>query len=195
MSRNLVRILGLTLVAAISQSFVSPAPLHGTEKTEREARGAILDAIIIPISPENEGEERIQPGRDVKLSAQIRNGGDVPSAPGTFFIRFAYPKPLDKDPGSVAFQTEEHSLPSLIPGETLTIRFDKPHTWPSLFDYIRKDWAMRQYEAIASIKGKEYLTGSRPVSFSAYYYAGQPEKKRARVLSLDPLSEKTWGSH
>ncbi len=191
MRKNLFSIVWIAASALLPASFVA-SPLQGEDLAKRDVTGALLSATIQagPQAAEKPGEEKILPGTEIKLSAIVRNSGDVPSAPGTISIRFAYPKPLDKDPSSIIFQTEELPLPSIASGEAVTIRFHKSHQWPSLFDYIRKDWAMRQYEAAVVIKGKEYLAGTRPISFSAYYYPGQSEKKRVRVSSLDFVPEK-----
>jgi len=165
--------------------------LPAEDNSYREVAGALLNTTIhaSPVKSPRENQGRIQPGTRVKLTATVKNMGDVPSAPGKIFLRFAFPKPLNREPTSVIFETDPEGLPSIPPGETLTINFKNVHQWPSLFDYIRHDWAMREYEAVVAIKDKEYITGTRAISFSAYYYEGHEEKEPVRVSSADHIRE------
>jgi hypothetical protein len=182
----------MTILACVSTTVAWTVSLTAIENSRREVAGALLHTTINakPDRTSREGAGRIQPGTPVKLSASIKNSGDVPSAAGKVFLRFAFPKPLDKESSSVVFETDPETLPSIQPGETITINFKKSHQWPSLFDYIRNDWAMREYEAIVEINRKEYLTGTRAISFSAYYYEGQEEHKPVRVSSANLISNK-----
>ncbi len=149
--------------------------------------GALLKTIIHAIPQDNphSTQEKVQPGTKMQLRAIVRNEGDVPSKAGRLYIRFAFPKPLDKQENSVIFKTEVENLPSLEPGEHIAINFTTTHHWPSIFDFIRNDWAMREYEAITTIDHKELITGTRVISFSAYYYEGPASKKPVRVSSAD----------
>lgn len=158
--------------------------------------GAYLQAEIhaSPTDNEHHTPGKVQPGTMMLLSATLKNVGDVPSAPGTAAIRFALPAPLDKQPGSVLFETESEGVPSLMPGQALTINFSARHLWPSLFDFVRNDWAMREYEAVVTVGNEEYVTGTLPISFSAFYYEGPGQEQAARVLSAEYPTPKPTAS-
>lgn len=149
--------------------------------------GALLNTIIhaIPKSNPHSTQDKVQPGTKMQLRAIVKNEGNVPSKPGRIYLRFAFPKPLDKQENSVIFKTEVEDLPSLEPGEHITVNFSTLHNWPSIFDFIRNDWAMREYEAVTTIDHKELISGTRVISLSAYYYEGPASKKPVRVSSAD----------
>lgn len=171
----------LFLMAAFC-AFLSSGQLDATF-----VQGALLQTQInaSPMQQSHGTSERVQPGTRMTLTAVVKNIGDIPSAPGKIFLRFCFPKPLDKQPASVIFNTETTDLPSIPPGDFITINFATPHQWPSLFDYIRNDWAMREYEAVVNVGGSEHVTGTRVISFSAHYYEGPAYEKSARVSSAD----------
>lgn len=167
------------------------------QAAQTNLKGALLQTEIRPVPVNNVQSTpgRVLPGTTVQLMAKVTNVGDVASAPGEFLIRFALPKPLDRQPNSVIYKTETVALPSIKPGDSVSFEFSKFHQWPSLFDFVRGDWAMREYEAVALIEEKEHITGTLVISFSAFYYEGPSEKKPARVSSLgqDPLWRKKFG--
>jgi hypothetical protein len=146
--------------------------------------GALLQAQISikPLNAFKDQQRKIQPGATVKITAVIKNVGDQPNAPGEFFVRFAFPKPWKKEKNNVLYQTEIVSLPTIKPGNFITFNFSALHQWPSLFDFIRHDWAIREYEGIVLIGKEEQLIGSTSIAFSAYYYE-EPKEKAAKVLS------------
>lgn len=117
---------------------------------------------------------KIQPGSTVKLQAEIKNVGNLPSAPGTISIRFVLIEPLEDLLESRPFQTEVLSLPTIDPGQVFVVDFTKEHQWPSLHDFIKQNWNMRHYQALVKIEGekKEKVIGYLPIFFSAYYYEG-----------------------
>ncbi len=115
---------------------------------------------------------KIQPGTAVKLSATIENKGNQENPPGQFFIRYAFAHPLNNEEKSQIFETEKKSLPSIQPGKKVEIAFDTPHKIPSLLDFVRDDWSIREYQAVALIDKEEYLIGTLALTFSAYYYPG-----------------------
>ncbi len=156
-----------------------------TQQVEGKVKGALIQTEIhaSPLQDTQTAPNKIQPGTRMKLEALVRNVGDMANAPGTIHLRFALPKPLDKQKNSVLFETETVELPSIPPGQQVTISFKTPHQWPSLFDFIRNDWAMREYEAVVSIGDKAEVTGTRVISFSAYYYEGPSEQKAVKVSS------------
>lgn len=135
---------------------------------------------IVPAIPEKD-PARITPGTPVILKAEIQNIGKVPNDKGTLSIRYAYIHPFHEKEGSILFETEKIPLPSLAPGEKTEIAFMNPHPLPSASDYIRYDWPMRQYEAVAYINGKEVIIGRVALSLSAHFYQGPQHKITAAV--------------
>lgn len=115
---------------------------------------------------------KIQAGTPVHLNVKIKNSGYKPSAPALVYIRFAFPKPLDTQTKSLIFETEKVSIDSLEPGQQLEINFKKTHQWPSLFDFVKNDWAMREYQVVVVVDQTETVIGTMSITFSAYYYAG-----------------------
>lgn len=115
---------------------------------------------------------RIQPGSPVTLCALVKNLGKEASVPGKIRLVFAFPKPLDTQANSKLFETEELALPSIPPGKDVVVTFKNTHQLPSLFDFIRNDWGMRQYHAFITIGKDTQLSGTRGLTFSAYYYEG-----------------------
>ena len=159
------------------------------QNQESSVLGALLQAKInvVPLDVSKGQQEKIQPGARVKITAFIKNVGDQPSAPGKFFVRFAYSKPLGKQENSVLYQTETVYLPTIEPGDRFAINFSTPHQWPSLFDFIRQDWAMREYEGVVVIGNREQLIGTTSIAFSAYYYEGPVREQPIKVLSASTV--------
>lgn len=133
-----------------------------------------------PLKPMEE-KDRVQPGTTVKLKVEVKNKGRVANIPGKIFIRFAFAKPLENKTNSVLFQTEAVALPSIQPDGKIEISFEKPHQWPSLLDFVRYDWLMREYQAIMEVEGKESMIGSLAITYSAYYYPGIRKELPAAV--------------
>lgn len=119
---------------------------------------------------------KIQPGSQIKLAATVKNTGTEPNAPSKMSIRFIFPEPLSKQPNSMLFETEAMSVPSITPGQEVVINFPTDQNWPSLFDFIRHDWGMRQFQAVMKVNGEDKILGTLSVLFSAYYYQG-PNKE------------------
>lgn len=115
---------------------------------------------------------KIQPGTPVKLIVTVENKGNQNSPAGQLFVRYAFAHPLDKEKTSVLFETEKKPLPSIEPGKKIDIAFDTPHQIPSLLDFVRYDWSIRDYQAIAMINQEEHMIGTLAITFSAYYYPG-----------------------
>jgi len=142
------------------------------QKIKREA---VLQAAIIvePASqPTQFQTEKIQPGHSVKIALLVENTGNAASPTGKISVRFALAKPLDNEPKSMLFETEVVELPSIEPGHSLELSFKKTHQWPSISDFIREDWGMREYQAILNLENQHQVIGSLAVTFSAYYYPG-----------------------
>ncbi len=147
--------------------------------------GAFLEATlnILPASPSKEQNKNIQPGTPVIIAASLKNVGTKANTPGIFYVRFLYPEPLNKQQGTVLFTTEKVNLPSIPPGDVASLVFKTPQATPSLFDFIRQDWGLRQYEAVVVINNKEYVIGNTKLTFSAYYYPGTPHESPVAVPS------------
>lgn len=133
----------------------------------KETSEACLQALLT-IEPQNQ----IKPGIPLQLKAKIKNIGKKISHAGNLFIRYAFLEPFHNHEESVLFKTEKLPLPSLKPNEEIELAFQTKHSLPSVFDYIRHDWPMRQYEAIVNIEGQEELIGRTALSISAHYYQG-----------------------
>ena len=146
---------------------------------------ALLKTTIFAIPQNNphSTREKVQPGTLMQLQAVVQNAGSVPSVAGDIQIRFVFPEPLHSRHHKVVFETEKVKLPAISPGKQVTLVFKKKHRWPSLFDYIREDWAMKEYQAIVTIGSIAKITGARTVAFSAYYYEGASWDKPVPVSS------------
>lgn len=124
----------------------------------------------------NNQEGQIQPGTPVKIGVTVENKGEQASPKGELFVRYVYAHPLEKEKTSLIFETEKKELPSIEPSKKIEIVFDTPHQIPSLLDFVRDDWSMREYQATALINEKEYLLGTLAITFSAYYYPGMKKE-------------------
>lgn len=129
------------------------------------------EIVLEPTRPLEE-PTKIQPGTPVKLKLIVENKGQKPSAEGEVLIQFGFAKPLDNQPQSITFATEKVKLPSIEPGKKATITFATEHTWPTLFDFVRFDWSLREYKAMAIIEDEEKMIGTLAITVSAYYYPG-----------------------
>lgn len=127
---------------------------------------------ITPTRPLTGQEGKIIPVTYVALSAVVKNGSKETSPVGEIYVRFSFRAPHQNDPNSILFQTEKVGLPALAPGEEKVITFKTNHLLPTLFDYVKYDWAMREYEAVMDVEGDQEVIGTRAIAFSAYYYEG-----------------------
>jgi hypothetical protein len=128
--------------------------------------------------------DKVLPGTPIYFKARVRNIGNQASAPGEIYVRFVFQEPLHMHQKSLIFQTEKVSLPPIQPNQEIDIAFKTPHQWPSFFDYIREDWPMRYYEAVAAFNGKEQVIGCISVAVSAHYYQGLTNQFPRLVPSL-----------
>lgn len=119
-----------------------------------------------------EGPTQVQPGTQVRLKVNVENKGIQTSAPGKAHIRFAFAKPLDTHAKSVIFQTEQLELPSIEPGKSVEMDFKTLHQCPTLFDFVRQDWPLREYQAVVQVGNEEKVIGTLAMTVSAYYYPG-----------------------
>jgi hypothetical protein len=139
----------------------------------------IKDAILVgsievkPTKPlSGDRTDKIQPGTSVKLVVSVENKGQQASPLGKLYVRYAFAYPLEEEVSSIVFETEKKSLPSLEPGQKVDISFETTHQIPSLLDFVRDDWSIREYQAMAVIHPDEHLIGTLAITFSAYYYPG-----------------------
>lgn len=153
---NLLWVLIFILFPTLAESTILTARISCTAANHKED------------NPSN----KIQPGTPMLLKATVKNIGTQTSAPGEILIRFMFCNPLENAPQSVLFETETLTLPSILAGESVIFSFKKPHTWPSIFDFIRQDWGMRQYQVIVKYPTEDYVIGIMPIGLSAHYYEG-----------------------
>lgn len=159
----------LTLLIFLGLGGITYAQLNS--KTD----SAILQAVIHvqPLQPISTHDlKKIQPGTPVKIEVVVENKGEQVSPAGFLFVRYALAKPLQNEIGSIIFSTEKQELPPINSGEQVKIVFATPHETVALLDFVRDDWSLREYQAVAEIQKKDKVIGSLPITFSAYYYPG-----------------------
>lgn len=127
---------------------------------------------LLPANGSTDNEGKIQPGTAVKLMVTVENKGMQESPAGELYIRYAFAHPLEHEKTSIIFETERKTLPPIEPGKKVDIPFDTSHQIPSLLDFVRYDWSLREYQAIAVIDKTESMIGTLAITFSAYYYPG-----------------------
>lgn len=125
---------------------------------------------LLPERPHTDDPTKIQPGTPVKIALKIENKGKVPIPAGTAYVRFAFIQPLHNRHDSVLFRTDTVEVAAMAPGEVRDLLFTPHHLIPSVIDFVRSDWLMRQYEAVYVVDGNEYLIATMPITFSVYYY-------------------------
>ncbi len=154
---------------------------------DTQKKGAMLDAKVelLPALKSGADDRIIQPGSPIIVTAKITNTGVDYNERGYFFVRFTYPNPLAAHGKSELFATEKVTLPSIAPGKEAEIHFSTTQNTPSLFDFIRQDYGMRQYQAVAVIDHKEYVIGNATITVSAYYYAGPHHEVPTAVPAAD----------
>lgn len=130
------------------------------------------EIILQPESALKDQPEAIQPGKMVKIKLTVQNKGSSNSPAGEAWVQYAFAKPLDTQKESILFQTEKVQIEALQPGQKIEIDFKTPQQLPSLFDFIRNDWMMREYQAVVSFNHDQTIIGAMPLTFSAYYYPG-----------------------
>lgn len=165
------------LIAALA-GLLLLARMGYTQPEATNSGTAVLKGIVqlSPTRPLPDSEEKIQPGTPVKINVKVENKGDKPNLPGVVFVRYALSKPLHNEEGSVIFETEKKTLPKIEPGAEIDIAFDLSHPSPSLPDFVRDDWSLREYQAIVDIKGESKIIGTTALTFSAYYYPGMTKQ-------------------
>ncbi|MBA3721285.1 MAG: hypothetical protein H0W88_02670 [Parachlamydiaceae bacterium] len=171
-NRNLSAIWNVRVGIWLTLLLIMGAKIESAQNGEIPTGSTVLQGSIFLQSEKSEEENKVQPGKEVKLKLIIENKGKIANSSGKVFIRFGYAAPLDTQPNSVLFQTEQVDLPSIEPGKKVEIDFTKSHQWPSVLDFVKYDWLMREYQVVVVIDKKEKVIGSLAVTFSAYYYPG-----------------------
>lgn len=166
--------LGLLLLARLGHS-----QTLAVDAKQTILQGAIHVEPSKPLA--NDQSEKIQPGTPVKLAVTVENRGQQPSSAGQLFLRYAFAKPLHNEATSVIFETEKQPLPAIAPGQKIEIDFDSPHQLPSLLDFVRDDWSLREYQAVAVFGHEEKVIGTLAITFSAYYYPGIHKELSVKV--------------
>lgn len=127
-------------------------------------------SLLATIQFSGDGTTKFQVGTPISFGCKIKNLGVQKSQEGKLWIQFQYPQELKDKVNSQLFKTEVLDIPSIAAGEQLLVQFKTTQTLPNLFDYIKNDWAMREYEAVLQMGDKEYVIGIANLTFSAYYY-------------------------
>lgn len=159
---------------------------YGQPQSVIEAKQAVLQGSIQlkPVKPLPDDESgKIQPGTPVKIVVTVENKGPQTSSAGKLYVRYAFAKPLEREANSIIFETEKKPLPAIEPDNSVDIVFETPHTSPSLLDFVREDWPMREYQAIAVFQREEHMIGTLAITFSAYYYPGIKKEFPTKVFS------------
>lgn len=170
LKRRFLRIVVFGVICLLLLARIGYGQIQGADRRQGILQGSIQLQPAQPIPGEQ--TVKIQPGTAVKLIVTVENKGLQESPPGELYIRYAFAHPLENERASVLFETEKKPLPSIEPGKTVEIAFDAPHQIPSLMDFVRYDWSLREYQAIAVVNKTEYLIGTLAITFSAYYYPG-----------------------
>lgn len=145
---------------------------------------------IQPTQPvQDDLTNKIQPGTAVKIGVMVENKGQQASSAGQLYVRYAFANPLQDEPESVIFETEKKPLPPLEPGKKVKVIFNTPHKIPSLLDFVRHDWSIREYQAIAVVNDEDYMIGTLAITFSAYYYPGIKKEFPIEIASSSKNSE------
>ena len=168
-------ILGLLLLARIGYGQTHLVDLkHGV------LQGSIHIEPVQTVPGDQTG--KIQPGTPVKIVVTVENKGLQESPPGQLYVRYAFAHPLENEASSVLFETEKKPLSAIEAGKKVDIAFDAVHQIPSVLDFVRYDWSIREYQAIAVINQEESMIGTLAITFSAYYYPGIKKELPTKVM-------------
>ena len=171
LSKKIISSLALFCAVPLLNAAVDEkVPLYASTVQQAVLQGQILVEPLPSLLPHPANQ--IQPGSAVKVKLVVENKGNKASPAGEAYARYAFPAPLDKEPNSELFTTEKVALPSIPAGEKVEVVFTTPHYWPAVTDFVREDWAMREYQAFASVNGKELPIGTLAIAYSTHYYPG-----------------------
>jgi hypothetical protein len=175
-------IIGLGLLAALLIGTSGCAQINASPTERATLRGSIV------IVPEKSSLDKILPGTPIKLKLVIENIGTHANASGQAYLRFAFNQPLQNRSDSIVFQTEALNVPAIEPGSKVELNFSTAHQWPSLLDFVRYDWLMREYQAVFAVDKQENVIATLSVTFSAYYYPGLQREVAIEVPSLEAVN-------
>jgi hypothetical protein len=161
--------------------FVLSLSVYATEETSLQAK---------LLTTQETSQVKITPGNPMKIIAVVKNSGQFTSGKAKLFIRFVFPEPLEKEPNSLLFVSDKLPIPPLLPGQEIAIPFNFSRNWPSLFDFVRYDWGVRQFQAVLVADSKESVIGTLSIVFSAYYYDG-PSKEIPQKIPSKTDTKKT----
>lgn len=149
--------------------FVGVFALHGETSSS---------SLLATIQFSGDNSTKFHAGTPLSFTCKIKNLGVQNSPAGKLRIEFQFPKELKDHANSLLFKTEELEIPSINPGDQLIVKFETTQTLPNLYDYIRNDWGMREYEAVLTVgePAKEYVIGAANLTYSFHYYEG-PQKQ------------------
>ena len=168
-------ILGLLLLARIGYS-----QIQEVDRKHGILQGSIHLQPVQAIAGDQTG--KIQPGTSVKILVTVENKGLQKTPQGQLYVRYAFAHPLENEEASIIFETEKKQLPPIEPGKKIDIPFDIPHQIPSVLDFVRYDWSIREYQAIAIINQESTMIGTLAITFSAYYYPGIKKEFPLKVI-------------
>ncbi len=140
-------------------------------------------SLLATIQFSGSSQTKFQVGTPISFACKVKNLGVKASPAGRIWIQYQFPKQLDQMPDSQLFKTEDLELPSIPAGEQILVQFKATQTLPNLFDFIKNDWAMRQYQVVLKAEQEEYIIGFANLTFSAYYYEA-PQKQIPTVVPV-----------
>lgn len=168
--RRGLRTITLLLLAFLLLARIGYGVMQNNGSGHAMLHGNVYVQSLNPLQEDQ--SNKIQPGTPVSIKVVIENKGTVANPPGKIFIRYAFAKPLHQNESSNLFVSELKDLPAIEPGKEVEISFATPHQTPSVSDFIRNDWALRDYQAVVKINNEEQVIGTVAMTFSAYYYPG-----------------------
>lgn len=171
-------VIGLLLLARIGYGQIQVA-----DRKHSVLQGSIHLQPVQAIVDDQSG--KIQPGTAVKLVVTVENKGLQESPAGQLYVRYAFAHPLEHEAASMIFETEKKPLPAIEIGKKVDIAFETPHHIPSLLDFVRYDWSIREYQAIAVVNGSDHMIGTLAITFSAYYYPSIRKELPMKVAPQD----------
>lgn len=180
-NRRSLKVVAAFLIVLLLLARFAYGQIQGADRRQ----GVLQGSIHLQSSQTSPSDiaEKIQPGTSVKLTVTVENKGLQENPAGQLYVRYAFSHPLESEVGSVIFETEKKPLPTIAPGKSIEISFDTPHQVPSVLDFVRHDWSLREYQAIAVINGSSHMIGTLAITFSAYYYPGIKKEFPVKVAN------------
>ena len=177
--RRLLRAVVFIVICLLLLARIGYGQIQGSDRKHGILQGSIHLQPVQAFPGDQSG--KIQPGTAVKLVVTVENKGAQESPAGDLYVRYAFAHPLENEAASVIFETEKKPLPPIEPGKKADISFETPHQIPSLLDFVRYDWSIREYQAIAVVNGTDHTIGTLAITFSAHYYPGIKKEYPVKV--------------